>query len=211
VLASLGKMRRSLLLMLALVLTLPATATASGEDVVRDCTINGRLTHTYSLAELRNAPRHLDTSDREYSNCTGVIADAIRAASVRPITKKTGPGRHLGSPGAAGPTSGGGGTPSSPTSPGSVPDAGSIPPVSGGPSRRHPSVLRSAGEGAGPASPAGPAAHASRTSSGLDALPTPLLVLLVALLLAAVAGVGLSLRRRLGGDRRWSDVLRRGA
>lgn len=202
--------------MLALVLTLPATATASGEDVVRDCTVNGRLTHTYSLAELRDAPRHLDASDREYSNCTGVIADAIRAASVRPITKKTGPGRHLGSPGAAGPTSGGGGTPSSSTSPGSVPDAaGSIPPVSGGPSRRHPSVLRSAGEGAGPApspaSPAGPAAHASRTSSGLDALPTPLLVLLVALLLAAVAGAGLSLRRRLGGDRRWSDVLRRGA
>ena len=197
--------------MLALVLTLPATATASGEDVVRDCTVNGRLTHTYSLAELRDAPRRLDASDREYSNCTGVIADAIRAASVRPITKKTGPGRHLGSPGAAGPTSGGGGTPSSSTSPGSVPDAGSIPPVSGGPSRRHPSVPRSAGEGAGPASPAGPAAHASRTSSGLDALPTPLLVLLVALLLAAVAGAGLSLRRRLGGDRRWSDVLRRGA
>ena len=196
--------------MLALVLALPATATASGEDVVRDCTINGRLTHTYSLAELRDAPRRLDASDREYSNCTGVIAAAIRAASVRPITKKalTGPDRGLGSPGGAGPTRGGGG-PHSSSSPGPVPDAGAIPPVSGGPSRRHPSVLRSADGGA--TSPAGPAAHASRASSGLDALPTPLLVLLVALLLAAIAGAGLSLRRRLGGDRRWSDVLRRGA
>lgn len=210
--------------MLAVVFVLPATASASGDAVIQDCLDHGRLTHTYSREDLLAAQR-LPADASEYSNCPGVIASAVRAASLRTITKRTpsgsqkrsgpsSPSGSSGSSGSSGPTrgAGNGATPSSsspsPSTPGSrTPDARTVPPVPKGPSTRHPAVLPSAQSSVA----AVPPAHASRTSSGLDALPTPLLVLLVALLVAAIAGAALSLRGRPDDDRRWSDVLRRGA
>jgi hypothetical protein len=55
-----------------------APAFASGADVIKDCLKNGRLTHTYSQKEYKQALANMPTDVAEYSDCQAVI----RAAQV---------------------------------------------------------------------------------------------------------------------------------
>jgi hypothetical protein len=71
-------MRRAALGLLVALLAFPATAAASGDDVIRDCTDDGRLSKKYSDAEYRDALRNLPADVDEYTNCREVISRARR-------------------------------------------------------------------------------------------------------------------------------------
>lgn len=67
---------RTLILALALcALALPATAGASGDEVIRDCADDGVIDGDYSDRELREAERDLPSDIDEYTDCR----EAIRA------------------------------------------------------------------------------------------------------------------------------------
>jgi hypothetical protein len=67
------------------VLALPASAFASGDQVVRDCARDGKLDHKYSNSELRRARNNIPADVDEYSDCRDVIAAAIKGGSDRGI------------------------------------------------------------------------------------------------------------------------------
>jgi hypothetical protein len=75
-------------------LALPASASASADQVLRDCINDGTLDRTYSNEELRKAKDNLPADSDEYSDCSDVIASAIKGGSDR--------GRGAGSPGVGG-------------------------------------------------------------------------------------------------------------
>ena len=59
---------------------LPAPAAAAGLSApAADCLHNGRLTHNYSVPELRNALSTLPAAVSQYSNCAAVIQQALEA------------------------------------------------------------------------------------------------------------------------------------
>ena len=76
------------------VLAMPTAAFASANDVLRDCIQDGKLDRTYSNEELRKAKDNLPADSDEYSDCSDVIASAIKGGS--------GQGSGAGSPGVGG-------------------------------------------------------------------------------------------------------------
>src|SRR5436190_5068248 len=58
-------------------LALPGAASASYQDVIRDCAQDGKLDHHYSTKDLRDASNHLPTDIKEYTDCAGVIQAAL--------------------------------------------------------------------------------------------------------------------------------------
>ncbi len=58
-------------------LALPASAPASGWQVVDDCTADGKLDRRYSDRELRRGIEALPTDQLEYGDCKQIIAAAI--------------------------------------------------------------------------------------------------------------------------------------
>ena len=70
---------------------MPSAAFASANDVLRDCIRDGKLDRNYSNEELRKAKDNLPADSDEYSDCSDVIASAIKGGSDR--------GRGAGSPG----------------------------------------------------------------------------------------------------------------
>src|SRR3569833_3568736 len=103
-----SRMRRVVSLIAALAaLTLPALAqAASPADVIRDCTLDGKLDHTYTQKELRKALAAIPSDVDEYANCRDVINNAQLAAATNSSGSTNGT-----TPGAAAPGgTGGGGT-----------------------------------------------------------------------------------------------------
>jgi hypothetical protein len=72
-------------------LVAPASAAASAAQVLRDCITDGKLDRKYSNAELRKARDNMPADSDEYSDCSDVIAAAIKGGSDR--------GTGAGSPG----------------------------------------------------------------------------------------------------------------
>ena len=83
-------------------LALPAVASASPNQVIRDCQTDGDLDRKYSNEDLRKAEDNLPADVAEYSDCGEVIAAAITSGS-----DKGGAGGGGGGGGEAGATSGG--------------------------------------------------------------------------------------------------------
>jgi hypothetical protein len=79
------------LVALALVVVPAPAAMASAQEVLRDCIRDGKLDGTYTNAELRKARDNLPSDSDEYSDCSEVIAAAIKGGSNR--------GSGAGSPG----------------------------------------------------------------------------------------------------------------
>jgi hypothetical protein len=75
-------------------LVAPASAGASASQVLRDCITDGKLDRKYSNAELRKARDNMPADSDEYSDCSDVIAAAIKGGSDR--------GAGTGSPGVSG-------------------------------------------------------------------------------------------------------------
>jgi len=69
-------MRRTILLILVLTLACAGEAAASGTDVLRDCTDDGRLQGTYTQQELRQAIATIPSDVDEYTDCRDVIKAA---------------------------------------------------------------------------------------------------------------------------------------
>jgi hypothetical protein len=90
-------------------LLVPAAAHASGRAVIRDCTDDGKLEHTYSQKDYRDALANLPTDVDEYTDCRDVIRKAQLGGAAG--------GGGNGGPGAPGGGSGGDGGPTSPNGP----------------------------------------------------------------------------------------------
>jgi hypothetical protein len=167
---------------LAVLLLAPALARASGDDVIKDCTRNGSLTKTYSQSEYDQALAELPADVDEYGDCRQIIRDAQLAAA-----------------GGGGGTGGGA--------------AGSIPGISAAEATpknaEEKAALTSAqakgdapvqlgsGSGSGGNDALVPGAS-SFSSDGLGGgLPTPVVVVLVLLGLAALTGAGIALRPQI--------------
>jgi len=65
------------------VLAMPASASASADQVLRDCIRDGKLDRQYSNEDLRKAKDNLPADSDEYSDCSDVIASAIKGGSNR--------------------------------------------------------------------------------------------------------------------------------
>jgi hypothetical protein len=75
---------RNLVVLVALAaLVAPASAAASATQVLRDCITDGKLDRKYSNAELRKARDNMPADSDEYSDCSDVIAAAIKGGSDR--------------------------------------------------------------------------------------------------------------------------------
>ena len=86
------RVTRNLVVLVALALVVvPAPAMASANQVLRDCIMDGKLDGKYSNSELRKARDNLPSDSDEYSDCSEIIAAAIKGGSNR--------GSGAGSPG----------------------------------------------------------------------------------------------------------------
>ena len=65
------------------VLALPTSAAASSDQVLSDCIRDGKLDRKYSNEELRKAKDRIPADSDEYSDCSDVIASAIKGGSNR--------------------------------------------------------------------------------------------------------------------------------
>jgi len=115
------RLRLSLAL-LVILLVPPASAMASGRDVLRDCADDEVLSKTYTQKEYRDALNSLATDSSEYSDCESVIRRAqLEAAAGRNKKSTSGGGGTSTIPGGGATGSGGGG--------GGSPGAGSAAPT----------------------------------------------------------------------------------
>jgi len=98
-------------MLLLLALLVPASAMASGRDVLRDCADDEVLSKTYTQREYREALNQLATDSSEYSDCETVIRRAqLEQAAGRGGSSSGSGGSGGGSTGTGGgPSSGGGG------------------------------------------------------------------------------------------------------
>jgi hypothetical protein len=217
VLASTGVVRRTLPLILLALLVLPAIASASGRDVIRNCEEYGELTKSFSRGDLQSAIDHLPDDLKEYSNCEALIAAALQHARNVAATRKRAPKQPgaATAPGGGGGSGGGGSGGSSagssagaaPSTPAPTAQAPALDPAFATPSAeedqavdkerfKHGAVALSGGITVEPGS-------ASAAARGLDALPAPLRVLLAALAFAALLAIALLLRHALRGGPSW--------
>jgi hypothetical protein len=87
--------RRLLLASIATVLISASPAVAGiGAPVIADCQAHLKLTHHYSIAQLKNAAATLPADTSEYTNCQQVIESAL--------TDPGGPGANNGASGGSG-------------------------------------------------------------------------------------------------------------
>jgi hypothetical protein len=158
-----------------LALLVPGAAWASrGAAVIRDCLAHDRITHSFTLADFRDALRQLPADVSEYSDCGAVIRRAELAAA------STG-GRSSGS-GSSGFSGGGGGR-------GGGPLAGATP-------GERAAVAAATRAGSEPIRIDGHLIHpgAIRSSSIVNSLPAPVLAGIIALLVGALLGPAAGVR-----------------
>ena len=184
-------MRRPLLILTTLLALLAAvtSASASGLDVIRDCTDDEVMSKTYTQKEYRDALRQFAADGDQYGNCRDVIkrAQAAALASGKKPTSETP---------AAGGTSGGGTTGGGSGAIGSAPAAEQL--------QKATDVERKAVDAArstegvltldnGTVIPAN--AGTAPTTSGVADLPAALIAPLALLLAGALVLAGLRIRR----------------
>lgn len=189
--------RASIPLLLVVALATPAPALASGDDVLRDCNDDERLSKRYSQEEYREALDNIPADIRQYTNCQAVIRQAQLSAAGSSSGGGSGSGGGaIGGPGGGAAGGGTGGTTASP--------AETLAAATPEQKRELAEVVEEA-----PAPVTLPGAGAVDPTSvgevpGIDAvgeLPTPLGVLLI-LMTAGAAMLGLTrLRSRVGGRR----------
>jgi hypothetical protein len=203
------RLRLSLAL-LVILLVPPASAMASGHDVLRDCADDEVLSKPYTQKEYRDALSELATDSSEYSDCESVIRRAQLEQAAGHDKKSSGGGTAT-TPG-GGATGGGGSTGSSgsaaPTdsTPTPAPAArGSDPLAALNPEERVAlDEARTGGgqgiQGSGPAVvPPGSARAPNLTGS--NSLPGPVIGLLILLAGALVVVTGARVRTRVLGRR----------
>jgi hypothetical protein len=184
-------MPRTLLIALltALALTGPATAAlASGRDVLNDCTDDEVMQKTYTQKEYRDALAQLAGDTDQYGNCRDVIKRAqLKAAAGDASAKKQGAGAPAGP--AGGSTGGGSGAVGSAPAREQLQAATPTERKAVQQARTNNDAFKLDNTKVDP-SKVGTVPGVSRVSD----LPTPLVVVLALLLVAALALTGLRLR-----------------
>lgn len=164
-------------------LLVPAGALADGREVIRDCAQDGDLDGSYSQGELDHAYNNLPSDIDEYSNCREVIERARErggAGATNNDAGGSGPGGTAYGGGSSGGSYGGSGNDRDELSARELRSRADDPP-------RADIAGRSTGDVAG----------ALTTGDEAGRIPTPLIVVLVLALLAAMAGGLYALRDRL--------------
>jgi hypothetical protein len=184
-------MRRIILPALLATLLLAPAAWAGDTEIIRDCALDDVLNGHYTTAELRHARAHLPADIDEYSSCRDVLSRAIAAAtqSAGPSgggsSGGSGPGGS--SSGGSGGGSGGGGAPAAPVEPSTPQDQ---------------AALSAAAQAGGRAVDIDgrqvvPGSASLVSTAGDNALPGPLVTVLVLLGAAALVSIAPFFRRHV--------------
>ena len=187
---------RLILIFVLVLLAAAAPASASGLDVIRDCTDDEVMSKTYTQKEYRDALRQFAADGDQYGNCRDVIRRAQAAAAA---AKKKPGGADTGAGAVAGgsPPSGGAGAI------GSAPAAEQLQEASAA-ERQAVEAARTAEPGSVAVDNAmldpGEIGTAPAANAAAD-LPTPLLLILALLLAGALAVAGLRVRRLVNARR----------
>ena len=193
-------MRRLMLAVVALTLLVAPPAEAwTVNDVIRDCSKNGKLSHDYPPSLIRKARESLPADIDEYTDCRDLLSAPTSSGSEGGGDNGSGSGGGGGTAtgGGGGSTGGGGGSAPSGSS---TPEAAPAPPT---PAELK--ALDAAKEGAGePVSVGGtpitPGTAGMTTGAVDNGLPSTLFVVLILLGLTVAAAAGPLLRRRFAGQ-----------
>jgi hypothetical protein len=200
-------MRRLMLAVVALTLLVAPPAEAwTVNDVIRDCSKNGMLSHDYPPSLIRKARESLPADIDEYTDCRDLLSAPSSNGS---------PGGNDGGSSGGGTATGvgggstGGGSGSSPSG-SSTPDATPAPPT---PAELKALDAARAGDGAEPVkvggTPVTPGTAGMTTGAVDNGLPSTLFVVLILLGLTVAAAAGPLLRRRFASGQSPGTLLQR--
>jgi hypothetical protein len=203
-------MRRLLLAGVALTLLVaPSPAFAwTVNDVIRDCSKNGKLSHDYPPSLIRKARNSLPADIDEYTDCRDLLSAPTSSGSGGGDGGGGGGGGQTGAGTGGGGGAGGGG--GSTASSSSTPEA---PPAPPSPAELKALNAARAGDGGEPVdvggSPVVPGTAGMTTGAVDNGLPSTLLVVLILLGLTVAMAGGPLLRRRFASGPPFQRVLRR--
>ena len=189
--------RRLLHLTMLTLLATAAPVSASGLDVIRDCTDDEVMSKTYTQKEYRDALRQFAADGDQYGNCRDVIRRAQAAAAAAKQKPAGGTGNAGGAAAGAAPPSGGAGAI------GSAPAAEQLRSATAA-ERKAVESARATPAGADSIDDAAIDAAKVGTAPGVSSaadLPTPLVIMLALLLAGALAVAGLRVRRLVNARR----------
>src|SRR4051812_40237438 len=202
-------MRRLLLAVVALTLLVAPPAEAwTVNDVIRDCSKNGKLSHDYPPSLIRKARESLPADIDEYTDCRDLLSaptsSTSQGGSGDSVSGGGGGGAVMGSGGGSG--GGGGGAPSS----ASTPEAPAAPPS---PSELKALDAAKAGDGGEPVevggAPLTPGTAGMTTGAVANGLPSALLIVLILLGLTVALATGPLLRRRYASGQSPGSLFQR--
>jgi hypothetical protein len=199
-------MRRLMLAVVALTLLVAPPAEAwTVNDVIRDCSKNGKLSHDYPPSLIRKARESLPADIDEYTDCRDLLSAPTSSGSQGAGDNGSGGGAATGTGG--GSTGGGGG--SSPSG-SSAPEAPLAPPT---PAELKALTAAKAGDAGEPVnvggSPVTPGTAGMTTGAVDNGLPSSLFVVLILLGLTVAAAAGPLLRRRFASGQSPGTLLER--
>jgi hypothetical protein len=199
-------MRRLMLAVVALTLLVAPPAEAwTVNDVIRDCSKNGKLSHDYPPSLIRKARESLPADIDEYTDCRDLLSAPTSSGSPGGGDNASGAGAATGTGGGGG-TGGGDGSPSG----ASTPEAAPAPPT---PAELKALDAAKAGDGGEPVnvggSPVTPGTASMTTGAVDNGLPSTLFVVLILLGLTVAAAAGPLLRRRFASGENPGTLLQR--
>jgi hypothetical protein len=199
-------MRRLILAVVALTLLVAPPAEAwTVNDVIRDCSKNGKLSHDYPPSLIRKARESLPADIDEYTDCRDLLSAPTSSGSQGAGDNGSGGGAATGTGG--GSTGGGGG--SSPSG-SSTPEAPPAPPT---PAELKALTAAKAGDAGEPVNvggaPVTPGTAGMTTGAVDNGLPSSLFVVLILLGLTVAAAAGPLLRRRFASGQSPGTLLER--
>jgi hypothetical protein len=198
-------MRRLMLAVVALTLLVAPPAEAwTVNDVIRDCSKNGKLSHDYPPSLIRKARESLPADIDEYTDCRDLLSAPTSSGSQGGGDNGSGGGGG----GTATGTGGGGGGSSSSTS--STPEAPPAPPTAAELKALDAAKAGDAGESVNVGgTPVTPGTAGITTGAVDNGLPSTLFVVLILLGLMVAAAAGPLLRRRFASGQSPGTLLQR--
>ena len=203
-------MRRLMLAVVALTLLVAPPAEAwTVNDVIRDCSKNGKLSHDYPPSLIRKARESLPADIDEYTDCRDLLSAPSTSSGNQGGGGNSGSGGGGGAATGSGGGSGGGGGGPSPSA-ASTPEAPAAPPS---PAELKALDAAKAGDGGEPVdvggAPVTPGTAGMTTGAVDNGLPSALLVVLILLGLTVAFAAGPLLRRRFASGHGPGSLLQR--
>jgi hypothetical protein len=201
-------MRRLMLAVVALTLLVAPPAEAwTVNDVIRDCSKNGKLSHDYPPSLIRKARESLPADVDEYTDCRDLLSAPQSSGSQGGGDDGSGGGGGTATGAGSGSSGGGGG--SSPSG-SSSPDATPAPPT---PAELKALDAAKAGDAGEPVNvggtPVTPGTSSMTTGAVDNGLPSTMFVVLILLGLTVAAAAGPLLRRRFASGQSPGTLLQR--